>query len=51
MGQSLFTAARRPWTLLVSPKRAGGVFFCGTPGALDPLWVPQGQLKGKSGHA
>jgi hypothetical protein len=50
MGQSLFMAARRPWTLFVSQKRAGGAFFCGTPGDLDfdQLWAPQGGFRGRA---
>jgi hypothetical protein len=34
MGQSLFMAARRPWTLFVSQKRSGGAFFCAPLGTL-----------------
>jgi hypothetical protein len=35
-----------------SPRRGlGASFFVAHLGPLDPLWVPRGQLKGKSGHA
>jgi hypothetical protein len=42
LGQSLFTAARRPWTLFVVWRRSGGAFFCGQPGDLAQLGAPQG---------
>jgi len=35
LGQSLFTAARRPWTLFVARRRSVGAFFVRTP-ALRP---------------
>jgi hypothetical protein len=36
-GQSLFTAARRPWTFFVARRRAAGAFFVRTP-----AWGPEG---------
>ena len=53
LGQSLCMAARRPWTLFISLKKAGGAFFCGNPGALAQLGAPQGVggCTGKRRHA
>jgi len=32
-----------------SPRRGPGApFFCGIPGALDPLWAPQGGSRGRA---
>jgi hypothetical protein len=36
-GQSLFTAARRPWPFFVARRRAKGAFFVRTP-----AWEPEG---------
>ena len=47
LGQSLFTAARRPEALFVSAKSSRGAFFCGTPSALDQLGVSQEEAPGK----